>query len=67
MRYVILAIAALLAGTTIGVGTTIREFENITERFSPFSDGTETRLSDLVDNEKAPQVVDPIPGGKVLV
>lgn len=67
MRYVILAIATLLAGTTIGVGTTIREFENITERFSPFSDGTETRLSDLADNEKAPQVVDPIPGGKVLV
>lgn len=67
MRYFIIAIVTLLVGTTIGVGTTIREFENVTERFSPLADGTETRLADLGNNEKPPQVVDPIPGGKVLV
>ena len=44
MRYVILAIAAFLAGTTIGIGTTIREFDKVRESFQPLADGTETNI-----------------------
>lgn len=67
MKYFLLAAAALIAGTSLGLGTTISEFGGVRERFEPWADGTESRPTQNIDIEKPPQFVDKIVGSKVEV
>ncbi|MBM4002628.1 MAG: DUF1573 domain-containing protein [Planctomycetes bacterium] len=70
MKYLVLALIPLLAGVSVGVARTIREFDGIVEWFSPYADGSESAgivTGVKKDPSKMPRYLDAINGSRVVV